>query len=195
MPAGSACKRSDTSLQLRQCAPARRTQSYACCNLIAGVPFSSPFCPFAPPPPIQLCLVPWLHATLFRPCLITLTSPFSPWTCKQLIVLPRPNIPTSDPGLHLTSLHLVDILRPRTINRHNGLLYLLRPVLHKGRAPRTSHPNSFVFSWLTLSIVASMLTTNQQTPMSSLSNALHATCHSPEGSWLMHLMTAMHGRC
>jgi hypothetical protein len=63
-------------------------------------------------------------------------------------------------GLHLT---LIDHIRPRTINRHNGLLYLLRTVLHKGRAPRTSHSNSFVSNWLISSIVASMLTINQST--------------------------------
>ena len=65
-----------TSLQLRQCAPARQTQSYACCNLIARAVFSSPFRPFAAPPPIQLSPAPSLHATLSRPCLIALTSPF-----------------------------------------------------------------------------------------------------------------------
>lgn len=65
-----------TSLQLRQCAPARQTQSYACCSLIARAVFSSPFRPFAAPPPIQLSPAPSLHATLSRPCLIALTSPF-----------------------------------------------------------------------------------------------------------------------
>lgn len=100
-----------TSLQLRQCAPARQTQSYACCNLIARAPLSSPFRPFAAPPPIQLCPAPSLHATLFRPCLIALTSPFplcltNIWTsCLTKAFLPL------SPGLHLT---FVDNIRLRT---------------------------------------------------------------------------------
>lgn len=86
-----------TSLQLRQCAPARQTQSYACCNLIARAVFSSPFRPFAAPPPIQLSPAPSLHATLSRPCLIALTSPFPLLPCKHLIVLPCPNTLALEP--------------------------------------------------------------------------------------------------
>jgi hypothetical protein len=61
----------------------------------------------------------------------------------------------SNSGLLFTP---IDTPRPRTINRHHGLLYLLRPVLHKGRASRTTHSYSFVPNLLILSIIFPKLT-------------------------------------
>jgi hypothetical protein len=55
------------------------------------------------------------------------------------LALPRHSRPRAPACLHLTS---IGTLRLRTTHRHNGLLYLLRPVLHKGRTSRTTHPDS-----------------------------------------------------
>lgn len=137
--------------------------------------------------PRSLHLHPYNCALLHRcmpPCLarVLLLSPprflFDLQTPDRLALLKhtRSRAPAC---LHLTS---IDTLRLRTTNRHNGLLYLLRPVLHKGRTSRTTHPNSFVSGLVVPSINPSMLTIDQQTQMSSLSNALHVTCPSLEGS-------------
>ena len=102
-------------------------------------------------------LHPYNKALLHRhmpPCFARVllpSPPRFPFASQPRCALPDLNTPVFDSGLHLTT---VDTPRPRTINRRNGLLYLLWPVLHEGRAPRTSHPNSFVSSLLVPSIIS-----------------------------------------
>lgn len=95
-----------TSLQRCASAPQpAQTQSCACCNLIASAPFSSPFRPFAAPPPIQQGPAASPYATLFRPCLIALTSPFSlclvttPCPAQPQHIRPRTPVCTSPPSI------------------------------------------------------------------------------------------------
>ena len=134
----------------------------------------------------SLHLHPYNCALLHRcmpPCLARVLLPSPPrfpfaLQTPDRLALPKHSRSRAPACLHLTS---IDTIRLRTTNRHNGLLYLLRPVLHKGRTSRTTHPNSFVSGLLVPSIDPSMLTIDQQTQMSSLSSASHVTCPSPEG--------------
>lgn len=127
------CKLNDKPLSLRQCVPASQTQSHACCNLIAAG--SSLARRFARSLKSTHTTTEPCSCSIFGCHLVSAVS-----YCPHLPVFSFARLTSDRLTLSFCFCHpnsglfftLIDTPRPRTINRHNGFLYLLRPVLHKG---------------------------------------------------------------